>query len=185
MQFSYSNYIFIKFRRSALPKHSLGTKKPSCKSIFIIERIKLVTSIFTIQNIYGKRNRSQYEFRFHPHKIPLPLLSSRTALPHPDAGRVLPGKQAAWVLRHDAPRHRQEAGECAFHGEGRYLAIYYEVFERDMKILVLSSSFPRYTGDFAGNFVYELTKRLKDNFLSAIILSPHDFGAKFQEIWVE
>lgn len=50
-----------------------------------------------------------------------------------------------------------------------------------MKILVLSSSFPRYSGDFAGNFVYELTTRLKKYGFEVIILAPHDSGARFRE----
>ncbi len=50
-----------------------------------------------------------------------------------------------------------------------------------MKILVLSSSFPRYRGDFAGNFVYELTTRLIDGDFEAIILAPHDSGVRFKE----
>src|SRR5659263_191232 len=49
------------------------------------------------------------------------------------------------------------------------------------KILILSSSFPRYDGDFAGNFVYELAKRLKLENLSVIIIAPNDSTTKFQE----
>lgn len=49
------------------------------------------------------------------------------------------------------------------------------------RILILSSSFPRFSGDFAGNFVYELAKRLKDYCLDIIIVAPHDKIARFQE----
>src|SRR5659263_573033 len=70
---------------------------------------------------HGKKvlKYKNYAPRFHPHKIPLPQLRRSAALSHHDPCRVLPGKGSAFTLCHDAPRHRQEAGKCAFYGEGR------------------------------------------------------------------
>ena len=50
-----------------------------------------------------------------------------------------------------------------------------------MKILVLTTSFPRYKGDFAGNFVYELAKRLKEEGFAVIVLAPHHPDTRLQE----
>lgn len=50
-----------------------------------------------------------------------------------------------------------------------------------MKILMLTSSFPRYKRDFMGNPVYELAKRLKERGFTIIILAPHGSGTRLQE----
>lgn len=50
-----------------------------------------------------------------------------------------------------------------------------------MKILTLTSSFPRYRGDLAGDFVYELAKRLKERGFEITVLTPHHLDTRFQE----
>lgn len=51
-----------------------------------------------------------------------------------------------------------------------------------MRILVISNVFPRYEGDFSGNFVYELSKKLKETTgFDIIILTPHNPGSKLTE----
>lgn len=51
-----------------------------------------------------------------------------------------------------------------------------------MKLLVLTTSFPRWSGDTEGNFVYELSRRLKE---SAIVnvLAPHAPGLREHDNW--
>ncbi len=47
-----------------------------------------------------------------------------------------------------------------------------------MSILVSTSSFPRFDGDLNGNFVLELTKRLKRDENDIVVLCPHSYGSK-------
>ena len=49
-------------------------------------------------------------------------------------------------------------------------------------ILVMTTSFPRWPGDFDGLFVYDLSKRLVDSF-NVFVLAPHYLGAKVKENW--
>ena len=49
------------------------------------------------------------------------------------------------------------------------------------KILVLSSSYPKYKGDINGNFVYELSSKLSNNF-DIHVLTPSFKGASKIEI---
>ena len=50
------------------------------------------------------------------------------------------------------------------------------------KILVLTTTFPRWKGDITPSFVYELSKRLQDYGFEIIVLAPHHKGAKKFEI---
>lgn len=50
-----------------------------------------------------------------------------------------------------------------------------------VKLLMLTSSFPRYKGDFAGNFIYELSKRLRKKTFEIIVLCPHHLGTRLKE----
>jgi len=50
-----------------------------------------------------------------------------------------------------------------------------------MKILTLASSFPRYRGDFTGNFIYELVKGLKERGFEIIVLTTHHPDTKLKE----
>lgn len=49
-------------------------------------------------------------------------------------------------------------------------------------MLILTSSFPRFQGDFAGSFVLELGDALKRKDLNIIFLAPHYPGIKLKEI---
>ena len=51
-----------------------------------------------------------------------------------------------------------------------------------IKILILTTTFPRWKGDTTPSFVYELSKRLQNYGLEIYILSPHYNGAKKYEI---
>ena len=50
------------------------------------------------------------------------------------------------------------------------------------KILVLSSSFPKYKGDINGNFVYELCSRLINDFEIHVLVPFYKGALKFEEI---
>ncbi|VVB89281.1 Trehalose synthase [uncultured archaeon] len=50
-----------------------------------------------------------------------------------------------------------------------------------MKVLVLTTTFPRWKGDSTPAFVYELSKRLRNEGLEIVVLAPHYEGAKFYE----
>lgn len=51
-----------------------------------------------------------------------------------------------------------------------------------MKILVLTTTFPRWINDSTPTFVYDLSKRLQENGVEIVILAPHHEGAKKYEI---
>jgi glycosyltransferase involved in cell wall biosynthesis len=51
-----------------------------------------------------------------------------------------------------------------------------------MKIAILTSSFPRYPGDFQGNFIYYLARGQVKSGTSVSIICPHISGTPFQEI---
>jgi N-acetyl-alpha-D-glucosaminyl L-malate synthase BshA len=51
-----------------------------------------------------------------------------------------------------------------------------------MKILVLTTTFPRWKDDTTPAFVYELSKRLQENGWEIVVLAPHHEGAKKIEI---
>ncbi len=51
-----------------------------------------------------------------------------------------------------------------------------------MKVGFLTTSFPRFPGDFAGNFLLEEAKALERNDVSVTILAPHYPGSKKEEI---
>jgi len=51
-----------------------------------------------------------------------------------------------------------------------------------MKVLVLTTTFPRWKEDTTPAFVYELSKRLQENGLEIVVLAPHHEGAKRFEI---
>ena len=51
-----------------------------------------------------------------------------------------------------------------------------------MKVLVLTTTFPRWKDDTTPAFVYELSKRLQKNGLEIIVLAPHCKGARRFEI---
>ena len=50
------------------------------------------------------------------------------------------------------------------------------------KVLVLTTTFPRWKGDTTPAFVYELSKRLQEKGFEIIVLAPHHKGAKKFEI---
>jgi glycosyltransferase involved in cell wall biosynthesis len=54
--------------------------------------------------------------------------------------------------------------------------------DKKKKILVLASTFPRWKNDTTPPFVFELEKRLTNNF-EIYILAPHSKGAKKFEVW--
>lgn len=50
-----------------------------------------------------------------------------------------------------------------------------------MKMCILTTSFPRWNGDFAGSFVYDLAKKLVENGIEVRVVAPHDNrAAKFE-----
>jgi glycosyltransferase involved in cell wall biosynthesis len=50
-----------------------------------------------------------------------------------------------------------------------------------MRIALVSSSFPRFPGDYAGIFVYELAQHLTQQGMSVHVLAPHDQGTALSE----
>ena len=52
----------------------------------------------------------------------------------------------------------------------------------EMKILVLTTTFPRWEGDVSPPFVYELSKRLQKKGFEIVVLAPHQKGAHKFEI---
>lgn len=53
------------------------------------------------------------------------------------------------------------------------------------KVLVLTTTFPRWKNDTVPAFVYELSKRLQKDGFEIIVLAPHSYGAKKFEIMDE
>lgn len=51
-----------------------------------------------------------------------------------------------------------------------------------MKICILTTSYPRYEGDYAGNFVHNLAKELVKNKLKVTVVAPHDTDTKDYEV---
>ena len=51
-----------------------------------------------------------------------------------------------------------------------------------MKVCILSTSYPRYSGDYAGIFVHNLAKELIFNNIKVKVVSPHDLDTKNCEI---
>lgn len=51
-----------------------------------------------------------------------------------------------------------------------------------MKVLMITSSFPRYNGDHIGNFVYELAINILSEQTEIIVLCPHSEGTPREEI---
>ena len=49
------------------------------------------------------------------------------------------------------------------------------------KIMVITSAFPRYQGDLAGNFVYELANKVRECGVDVYVLAPHDLNLKLEE----
>ena len=54
--------------------------------------------------------------------------------------------------------------------------------EAPLKVLMVTSSFPRHEGDYFGQFILELAKSLKPNNIEPIILCPHSPGAMKREV---
>ena len=52
----------------------------------------------------------------------------------------------------------------------------------EIKVLVLTTTFPRWENDTTPAFVYDLSKRLRDEELEIVVLAPHCEGAKRFEI---
>ncbi len=50
-----------------------------------------------------------------------------------------------------------------------------------MKVLVLTTTFPRWKEDATPTFVYDLSQQLRKEGLDVVILAPHHQGAKFEE----
>lgn len=53
---------------------------------------------------------------------------------------------------------------------------------KKIKILVLTTTFPRYKGDYTPAFVLELSKEIRNKGFEIIILAPHHKNSKFFEI---
>lgn len=51
-----------------------------------------------------------------------------------------------------------------------------------LKVLMITSSFPRHEGDYFGQFILELAKALKPNNIEPVILCPHSPGAAHREV---
>lgn len=51
-----------------------------------------------------------------------------------------------------------------------------------MKVLVLTTTFPRWKDDSTPAFIYELSRRMKNEYIDIIVLAPHYDGAKKFEI---
>ncbi len=51
----------------------------------------------------------------------------------------------------------------------------------NMKICILTTSYPRYAGDYAGIFVHNLAKELVKNDVRISVIAPHDVNTKDQE----
>jgi len=45
-----------------------------------------------------------------------------------------------------------------------------------MRVCLVTSSFPRFSGDWAGGFIYDLARHLSENGLQVIVLAPHAPG---------
>ncbi|KUK68136.1 MAG: Putative glycosyltransferase [Methanocalculus sp. 52_23] len=54
--------------------------------------------------------------------------------------------------------------------------------EPPLKVLMVTSSFPRHEGDYFGQFILELAKSLKPNNVEPVILCPHSPGAMKREV---
>ena len=52
-----------------------------------------------------------------------------------------------------------------------------------MKLCILTTSFPRFKGDYAGVFVYNLSRCLSKRGITVEVISPHDYGSEFFEDW--
>jgi glycosyltransferase involved in cell wall biosynthesis len=52
-----------------------------------------------------------------------------------------------------------------------------------MKVLILTSSFPAYPGDYYGNFIFELSKALQEDGIDLVVVCPHHPGSQFSENW--
>lgn len=52
-----------------------------------------------------------------------------------------------------------------------------------LRILILTSSFPRFLGDSAGVFIWHLCKELQTLGLEIGVVAPHDYGCKRHEAW--
>lgn len=52
---------------------------------------------------------------------------------------------------------------------------------KQINVLVLTTTFPRWKDDTTPAFVYELSKRLNDGGMKIVVLAPHHEGAKFYE----
>ena len=62
------------------------------------------------------------------------------------------------------------------------LSSFYKIEVANIRVLVLTTTFPRWKDDATPAFVYELSKRLQENGLEIVILAPHHYGAKKFEI---
>ncbi len=54
--------------------------------------------------------------------------------------------------------------------------------ESPLKVLMITSSFPRHEGDYFGQFILELAKALKPNNIEPIVLCPHSPGTMGREV---
>lgn len=54
--------------------------------------------------------------------------------------------------------------------------------EKPIKVLMITSSFPRHQGDYFGQFILELAKALKLNDIEPIVLCPHSLDAMKREV---
>lgn len=51
-----------------------------------------------------------------------------------------------------------------------------------MKVCILTTSYPRFEGDYAGNFIHNLAKELVKNKIKVSVVAPHDINTKNYEI---
>jgi N-acetyl-alpha-D-glucosaminyl L-malate synthase BshA len=52
-----------------------------------------------------------------------------------------------------------------------------------LKVCILTTSFPRFKGDSAGTFIYNLVSELSQKGIKAEVVAPHDPGSDFFEYW--
>jgi hypothetical protein len=55
------------------------------------------------------------------------------------------------------------------------------VTDRPSRIGILTTSFPRFPGDLAANFVYQCCRELQRNGLEVLVVAPHTAGAPIEE----
>lgn len=55
--------------------------------------------------------------------------------------------------------------------------------DKPMKVCMLTTSFPRWKGDFAASFVHDLCTKLVENGVKVMVVAPHDIGLSRYEVF--